>query len=70
MFLIEDFFFTEIYKLQLFIELCDGWYPIKAQCDAQLTNQFKNGKIIVGDKLALFGCEMNGPQDGFHPLEV
>jgi hypothetical protein len=61
----DDFFFKK-----LFVELSDSWYPIKAQCDTYLTKLFETGKIIVGDKLALFGCELSGPQEGYPPLEV
>ena len=52
------------------IELSDGWYSIKALCDTNLTKLFEAGKIICGDKLAIFGCDLNGPTDGFSPLEV
>ena len=35
-----------------------------------MTRIFESGKVIVGDKLALFGCELNGPHDGFPPLQT
>jgi breast cancer 2 susceptibility protein len=56
----------------LLIEVCDGWYPIKALCDPDLTKLFENGKIIVGDKLAIFNAELNHSalQDGYPPLEA
>jgi hypothetical protein len=56
----------------LFVELCDGWYPIKALCDFELTKLFENGRIIVGDKLAIFNAELNHSalQEGYSPLET
>lgn len=55
----------------IYVELSDGWYPIKALCDAHLTSYIKSNRIKVGDKLAIFSAEMIGcPNDGCSPLEV
>ena len=54
-----------------FIELSDGWYPIRAQCDSYLANYLKSKRLTVGDKIAIYSSEMVGcPKDGCPPLEV
>ncbi|CAF0722989.1 unnamed protein product [Brachionus calyciflorus] len=55
----------------LYVELCDGWYPIKAQLDTYLSDYVRRGKIKIGDKLAIFSPELLGcPKDGCDPLEA
>lgn len=55
----------------IYIELCDGWYPVRALCDSYLTDYVKKGKIKIGDKLIIFSAELIGcPKDGCTPLEV
>jgi hypothetical protein len=67
-------FVSEIYGCindKLFIELCDGWYAIRALCDSYLEEYVKKERLKVGDKLAIFSCELvNSPYDGCSPLDV
>ena len=59
------------FLLKIFIELSDGWYPIKALCDTHLTILIKNERIKIGDKLSIFSCDIvAAPKDGCPPLEV
>jgi hypothetical protein len=56
---------------QFFVELSDGWYPIKASFDSYLAGYFNKNKIKIGDKLAIFSAELiNCPKDGCPPLEA
>ena len=52
------------------IELTDGWYGIKARLDQPLTKLLIDGKIIIGQKLCIFGAELIGPTDAVSPLDV
>ena len=57
--------------LKCFIELCDGWYAIRALCDTYLAECVRKKRLRVGDKLAIFSSELVGcPKDGCAPLEV
>ncbi|RNA03042.1 breast cancer type 2 susceptibility [Brachionus plicatilis] len=67
-------FLSKIFKSTsslTYVELCDGWYPIKAQFDAYLSDYLRRGRIKLGDKLVLFSPELIGcPKDGCSPLEA
>ncbi|KAJ1548733.1 hypothetical protein HK405_015972 [Cladochytrium tenue] len=51
------------------IELTDGWYPIKAVLDKVLRKAVENGKIYVGQKLQIFGAQLDGLSEPLPPLE-
>ena len=54
-----------------YIELCDGWYPIRAHCDSYLAGFIKSKKLCVGDKIVIYSSEIIGcPKDGCPPLEA
>ena len=56
---------------QFFVELSDGWYPIRALLDSYLAGYFNKNKIKIGDKLAIFSADLiNCPKDGCPPLEA
>ncbi len=56
---------------QIFIELSDGWYSVKALCDTHLTTYVKSKRIQIGDKLSLFSCDLIGSdKDGCSILEA
>jgi breast cancer 2 susceptibility protein len=53
------------------LELCDGWYPIKAMCDSHLATYITKRKLNIGSKIAIFNAELFGcPKDGCPPLEA
>jgi breast cancer 2 susceptibility protein len=51
------------------VEVTDGWYTMEARLDAQLSVQLALGRLRVGQKLRIFGAELEGPEGGAHPLE-
>lgn len=68
---VSNIFDNNLSSNTIFIQISDGWYPIKALCDTYLTNFVRSKKIKIGDKLALYSCELIGcPKDGCPPLEV
>lgn len=52
------------------IELSDGWYSLPCVLDRPLKHMLKRGKIRVGTKLILSGCELLCLNSPCHPLEV
>lgn len=52
-----------------FLELTDGWYFIRACCDAALKQLIANGKISIGVKLIVSGAELVSPGPT-SPLEI
>ena len=43
------------------ITVTDGWYSVRAALDPHLTALLRNGKIFVGQKLAVCGAELCSP---------
>ena len=52
------------------IELTDGWYSIRALVDRPLTRLLNDGKLVVGQKLCVYGAELVGSEQAVSPLEV
>ena len=52
------------------IELTDGWYSIRVLMDRPLTRLLKDGKLVVGQKLCVYGAELLGSEQAVSPLEV
>lgn len=52
------------------VEVTDGWYSMRAVCDAGLTAQVRRGRIAQGTKLHVWGAELLGMSEGCAPLEV
>lgn len=52
------------------IELTDGWYSIRALLDRPLTRLLNDGKLVVGQKLCVYGAELVGSEQAVSPLEV
>ena len=52
------------------IEVTDGWYGIRAILDRPLTRLLHDGKIVVGQKLFVYGAELIGSEQAVSPLEV
>ena len=52
------------------IEVTDGWYGIRAILDRPLTGLLHDKKIVVGQKLFVYGAELIGSEQAVSPLEV
>ena len=52
------------------IELTDGWYSIRVLMDRPLTRLLKDGKLVVGQKLCVYGAELVRSEQAVSPLEV
>ncbi|CAH3115249.1 unnamed protein product, partial [Porites lobata] len=52
------------------IELTDGWYSIRALLDRPLTRLLNDGKLVVGQKLCVYGAELVGSEQAVSPLEA
>lgn len=52
------------------IEVTDGWYGIRATLDRPLTRLLHDRKIVVGQKLFVYGAELIGSEQAVSPLEV
>ncbi|KAL7754364.1 hypothetical protein RI367_000345 [Sorochytrium milnesiophthora] len=52
------------------MELTDGWYSIRAAPDACLQRAIDNGKVHLGDKLAIINAVLEGPRDGMDVLDA
>jgi len=52
------------------IEVTDGWYGIRATLDRPLTRLLHDGKIVVGQKLFVYGAELIGSEQAVSPLEA
>ena len=52
------------------IELTDGWYSIRTLLDRPLTRLLNDGKLVVGQKLCVYGAELVGSEQAVSPLEV
>jgi len=59
---------SSIYN-QVKIELTDGWYSIPAVLDTSLSSFVTNGKIRIGQKVAISGAVLHGCEDGIDPLD-
>lgn len=53
----------------LWVELTDGWYPVKVQLDEFLSKALMCGKIYEGQKLRICGAQRCGSESGQDPLE-
>ena len=49
--------------------LSDGWYTIPTIFDKPLQKAIDSGKISVGSKLHVFGCQLSGGQAACSPLD-
>lgn len=54
----------------MWIELTDGWYPVKVQLDEYLSEALISGKIYEGQKLRICGAQRCGSDSGQDPLEA
>ena len=52
------------------IELTDGWYSIRGWPDRPLTRLLNDGKLVVGQKLCVYGAELMGSEQAVSLLEV
>jgi len=52
-----------------FVELTDGWYPVRAVLDARMTYFIREGRIRVGTKLLVSSAFLVGCDDGVDPLD-
>jgi breast cancer 2 susceptibility protein len=41
------------------LELTDGWYRIKANIDDILSNAAQQGRLFIGQKISIFGCQVH-----------
>jgi len=52
------------------VELTDGWYCVDGVLDPSLSSLARQGRIQVGDKLAICNALLQGVSGGIDPLEV
>jgi len=52
------------------IELTDGWYGIRCLLDRPLTKLLNDRKLVVGQKLCVYGAELVGSEQAVSPLEA
>ncbi|XP_007666889.2 breast cancer type 2 susceptibility protein [Ornithorhynchus anatinus] len=52
------------------IHVTDGWYSLRALLDPPLLVLLQAGKLMVGQKIVLFGAELVGPSNACTPLEA
>ncbi|KAJ7311618.1 Breast cancer 2, early onset [Desmophyllum pertusum] len=52
------------------VEVTAGWYGIRALLDRALTRLLHDRKIVVGQKLIVYGAELVGSEQAVSPLEV
>ena len=54
------------------IEVTDGWYslPCRVEEGGQLQRLVQAGKIVEGTKIVTSGAELEGGEQGCHPLEA
>ncbi|XP_038618082.1 breast cancer type 2 susceptibility protein isoform X2 [Tachyglossus aculeatus] len=52
------------------VQVTDGWYALKALLDPPLLALLQAGKLMVGQKIVLFGAELVGPSNACTPLEA
>ncbi|XP_074621370.1 uncharacterized protein LOC141879914 isoform X2 [Acropora palmata] len=52
------------------IELTDGWYSIRGLLDKPLTRLLKDKRLVVGQKLCIYGAELVGSDQAVSPLEA
>ena len=50
------------------MELSDGWYGVTARLDSALSELLRRGRLFVGQKLLVQGCELCGGQEPAPPL--
>ena len=58
------------YFQNLMIELTDGGYSIRGWPDRPLTRLLNDGKLVVGQKLCVYGAELVGSEQAVSLLEV
>ncbi|KAJ3387007.1 Breast cancer 2, early onset [Entophlyctis sp. JEL0112] len=54
----------------IMLELTDGWYAVKSQLDVVLRRAVENEKIVIGQKLMIFGAQAIGSVGSYSPLEA
>ncbi|XP_039286898.1 breast cancer type 2 susceptibility protein homolog [Nilaparvata lugens] len=52
------------------LKLTDGWYRINASVDEEMMCLIDRGKVAVGTKLVVQGCELLNCEQGHDPLHV
>ena len=52
------------------VDLCDGWYPLRARLDPSLAACVRSGRLAVGDKVLVAGAERGGDEQPAPPLEA
>ena len=52
------------------VEVSDGWYGLRANIDAPLSELLRRGRLRVGQKLIVHGAELVGSDDACSPLEA
>lgn len=55
---------------QITLEVTDGWYSVKAVIDDALERLVHSGKLRIGYKVIVHGCELIGSSEACSPLEV
>jgi hypothetical protein len=50
------------------VELTDGWYSVTGRLDPALSELLRRGRLFVGQKLLVQGCELGGGQEPAPPL--
>ncbi|KAN0059845.1 hypothetical protein ACQY0O_008419 [Thecaphora frezii] len=57
-------------RREVTLELSDGWYRIRADLDAPLSDAASRGRIRVGQKLAIAGAKLQSSGDGTEVLDA
>jgi hypothetical protein len=52
------------------VDLCDGWYPLRARLDPSLSACVRSGRLALGDKVLVTGAERGGDETAAPPLEA
>uniref|UniRef100_UPI00358E0953 breast cancer type 2 susceptibility protein n=1 Tax=Myxine glutinosa TaxID=7769 RepID=UPI00358E0953 len=52
------------------VEVSDGWYGLRANIDAPLSQLLRRGRLRVGQKLIVHGAELVGSNEACSPLEA
>ncbi|GAB1608266.1 hypothetical protein Ahia01_001110800 [Argonauta hians] len=61
---------SNIQNTEQYIEVTDGWYPLRMVLDGQTLSLVANMKIRVGQKLCICKAELVGSEEAFNPLEA
>lgn len=52
------------------LELCDGWYSMKATIDYEMEVFILRNIVSIGTKIVISGADVINNDSGCHPLEV